>query len=306
MGAYSGLGAAVVTGVAVGAVSGAAGGAVNAFTTSVLSGDKPVTILKNTFTGMVNGAVTGGATGGLLGVAGSATSSVANPVARHVVDTAGETVVDTIVDASQGGQVTPASNATSLAINTLSEGIPTRGAKDAKADVPKNKPRAGDMSIRKSPKDVTPVQQLALPGPKNKPLTLPAPDPVLALPAPVSKPSSSPVDVSLKFKDGWTDEQRAQAIQKVKALTDANTVKTLVTRKSTSASSRYKKVNGADSVSSNYVVDHTVDLQLGGVDIVDNMNPLDISVNRSLGSQIHHAIKNYPDGTVFGKFTIED
>lgn len=70
---------------------------------------------------MVNGAVTGGATGGLLGVAGSATTSVANPVARHVVDTAGETAVDTIVDASQGGQVTPDSIATSLAINTLSE-----------------------------------------------------------------------------------------------------------------------------------------------------------------------------------------
>ena len=186
----SGLGAAVVTGVAVGAVSGAAGGAVNAFTTSVLSGDKPVTILKNTFTGMVNGAVTGGATGGLLGVAGSATSSVANPVARHVVDTAGETVVDTIVDASQGGQVTPASIATSLAINALSEGIPTRGAKGAKADVPKNKPRAGDVSIRKSPKDVTPVQQLALPGPKSKPLTLPAPEPILALPAPKSTPKT--------------------------------------------------------------------------------------------------------------------
>ena len=171
----SGLGAAVVTGVAVGAVSGAAGGAVNAFTTSVLSGDKPVTILKNTFTGMVNGAVTGGATGGLLGVAGSATSSVANPVARHVVDTAGETVVDTIVDASQGGQVTPASIATSLAINALSEGIPTRGAKGVKADVPKNKPRAGDVSIRKSPKDVTPVQQLALPGPNSNALRLEAP-----------------------------------------------------------------------------------------------------------------------------------
>ena len=124
---------------------------------------------------MVNGAVTGGATGGLLGVAGSATSSVANPVARHVVDTAGETVVDTIVDASQGGQVTPASIATSLAINALSEGIPTRGAKGVKADVPKNKPRAGDVSIRKSPKDVTPVQQLALPGPNSNALRLEAP-----------------------------------------------------------------------------------------------------------------------------------
>lgn len=35
-----------------------------------------------------------------------------------------------------------------------------------------------------------------------------------------------------------------------------------------------------------------------------NMNPLDRSVNRSLGAQINNAIKKYPDGTVFGKFTI--
>ena len=63
-----------------------------------------------------------------------------------MVDTAGETVVDTIVDASQGGQVTPDSIATSLAINTLSEGVSARGAKGAKADVPKNKPRGSVKS----------------------------------------------------------------------------------------------------------------------------------------------------------------
>ncbi len=38
---------------------------------------------------------------------------------------------------------------------------------------------------------------------------------------------------------------------------------------------------------------------------MDNMNQLDSSVNRSLGSQFHHDIKNFPDGSVFGKFTIE-
>lgn len=35
-----------------------------------------------------------------------------------------------------------------------------------------------------------------------------------------------------------------------------------------------------------------------------NMKPLDMSVNRSLGAQIQNAIKSYPDGTVFGQFTI--
>lgn len=40
-------------------------------------------------------------------------------------------------------------------------------------------------------------------------------------------------------------------------------------------------------------------------DDILNMNPLDMSVNRSLGVQIKNAIKDYPDGTVFGQFTIK-
>lgn len=51
-------------------------------------------------------------------------------------------------------------------------------------------------------------------------------------------------------------------------------------------------------------VDHIIELQLGGADELSNMEPLDRSVNRSLGSQIHHAIKKHPVGTVFGEFTI--
>ena len=46
------------------------------------------------------------------------------------------------------------------------------------------KPKLRDVSVTRPRKDVTPVQQLALPGPISKPLALPAPDPVLALPAP--------------------------------------------------------------------------------------------------------------------------
>lgn len=50
--------------------------------------------------------------------------------------------------------------------------------------------------------------------------------------------------------------------------------------------------------------DYTIDLQLGGIDDIINMNPLDKSVNRSLGVQIKNAIKKYPEGTAFGKFKI--
>ncbi|MBP3609651.1 MAG: hypothetical protein J6J42_04875 [Lachnospiraceae bacterium] len=54
-----------------------------------------------------------------------------------------------------------------------------------------------------------------------------------------------------------------------------------------------------------YDVDHTIDLQLGGADDIVNRNPLNMSVNRSLGVQIKNAIKDYPDGTVFGQSTIQ-
>jgi hypothetical protein len=53
-------------------------------------------------------------------------------------------------------------------------------------------------------------------------------------------------------------------------------------------------------------VDHTIDLQLGGADDILNMNPLDMSVNRSLGSQIHHRIKDLPPGTRVNNVFIND
>ncbi|MBE0388756.1 hypothetical protein PLUTE_a5074 [Pseudoalteromonas luteoviolacea DSM 6061] len=55
---------------------------------------------------------------------------------------------------------------------------------------------------------------------------------------------------------------------------------------------------------SGHDVDHVVDLQLGGSDTLSNMLPLNSSVNRSLGSQIHHQIKNLPPGTVIDKVNI--
>lgn len=118
------------------------------------------------------------------------------------------------------------------------------------------------------------------------------------------KGGTASVDVDLKYKEGWTSAQKAEADAKVKALTEANTVKTPVTRRGTSASSRYKSAYGKNSVLQGYDVDHIIDLQLGGADDILNMNPLDLSVNRSLGVQIKNAINDYDVGTVFDKFTI--
>ena len=113
------------------------------------------------------------------------------------------------------------------------------------------------------------------------------------------------VDVDLKYKDGWTSSQRAEADAKLKVLSEADTVKTQVNRQGTSASSRYKAANGQGSVPPKYDVDHVVDLQLGGAEDIVNMSPLDQSVNRSLGKQIQNAIYPYPDGTTFGNFNIK-
>ena len=116
---------------------------------------------------------------------------------------------------------------------------------------------------------------------------------------------SEPVNIELRYKPEWTPEQRAEADAKVAALTAARTVKTNPDRGTTSASYMYKSVYGKDSVLPGQDVDHIIDLQLGGANDILNMRPLDSSVNRSLGSQISHLIKGYPEGTVFGTFTIK-
>ena len=182
----TGFGAAVATGVGVGVLAGVAGGGTQALVSGVLSGKDGKTILKDTLEGIKGGAVTGAFTGGL----GAASSSVTNSLVRHGVDTVGEAVIDTISDATQGGQITPTSIGTSLLLNAVTEGVSSRTVRVPKADVVTTKPKSGDVSVTRPRKDVTPVQQLALPGPPSKPLALSAPDPVLALPAPkvTSKP----------------------------------------------------------------------------------------------------------------------
>ncbi len=69
-------------------------------------------------------------------------TGLTNPLLRYGADTASETVVDTLVDSATGGNVTPASIGTNLVLNAVSEGI---SARTVKADVPINKPKAGDV-----------------------------------------------------------------------------------------------------------------------------------------------------------------
>lgn len=109
-------------------------------------------------------------------------------------------------------------------------------------------------------------------------------------------------DAELSYKEGWTPEQRLEADKKCRALTEADTRKTTVKRHD-SPSVEYKKAFGKDSVKPGQDVDHTIDLQLNGnPDVTVNGNPLDRSVNRSLGKQINILIKDLPEGTILRKF----
>ena len=117
---------------------------------------------------------------------------------------------------------------------------------------------------------------------------------------------SEQVVVRLKYKKGWSEEQRAQADAKVAALNGSNTVVTNVSgTKRKNVRNLYKKIHGDNSIPANHDIDHIIDRQLGGTDDISNLAPLDRSVNRSLGAQIKNQIKGYEEGTVIDKFIIE-
>ena len=99
---------------------------------------------------------------------------------------------------------------------------------------------------------------------------------------------------------GWTAAQKVEAQAKIDALDAlAKQGKLVVTKvkRSNTVLNRIKRALGADARAGKDL-DHVHDLQLGGVDEATNLKLLDLSVNRSFGSQIHHQIKNCPVGTL--------
>ena len=110
------------------------------------------------------------------------------------------------------------------------------------------------------------------------------------------------IPANLTYKPGWSAAQRIAADSKVAVLNRANPVVSSSTRSGTSAASRYRAAG--NDVPTGSDVDHILDLQLGGADDLANLAPLDMSVNRSLGSQISNAIRGAEPGTPVGPFTI--
>ena len=111
-------------------------------------------------------------------------------------------------------------------------------------------------------------------------------------------------NLQLRYKPGWTADQRSAADLKVRALDASDILVSKSKRSGFSASSTYSREYG--SVPSGYDVDHLRDLQLGGSDALNNMWFLNSSVNRSLGAQIQNQIWGLPPGTKINRVTIRD
>lgn len=103
----------------------------------------------------------------------------------------------------------------------------------------------------------------------------------------------------MTYKVGWSAEQIEAANAKVAALNDAaeqgQLQVTQVERAGTSAASMWRMAGG--EVPADADIDHTIDLQLGGSNTLDNLSPLDYGVNRSLGAQIAWRIAGMAPGT---------
>ncbi|WP_311215328.1 MULTISPECIES: RHS repeat-associated core domain-containing protein [unclassified Arthrobacter] len=111
------------------------------------------------------------------------------------------------------------------------------------------------------------------------------------------KGAEGPLGVHLKltYMDGWSAAQKAAADSKVANLNNAFLEATKVERTGSSASTMWGRAGNTKPAGAD--IDHIIDLQLGGSNTLDNMSPLDLSVNRSLGSQIAQQLKGVPTGT---------
>ncbi|WP_154095678.1 hypothetical protein [Streptococcus suis] len=114
-------------------------------------------------------------------VANNVTQNIANQTVRHVakagVEAGVETVLDTGVSLATGNPISLKNVVTDYGLNFITNGSGSVSSKkSAKADVPKNKPKSGDVAVTKSRKDVTPVQQLSNPGPNKSRIPVEAVD----------------------------------------------------------------------------------------------------------------------------------
>ncbi len=116
------------------------------------------------------------------------------------------------------------------------------------------------------------------------------------------KVGNNTYDLVLRYKPGWSAQQKAAARTKAKALSKAKT--RIVKKPARKAGTRRTFTKKGGKVKKGQDVDHTIELQLGGADNFSNMDALDSSVNRSFGSQIRNATDKLPAGANIRNVTI--
>lgn len=155
--ATGGLGAPVAM-----AIGGAASGAIMSGYDAYSSGQRGWALAGSTLKGAGLGAITGFVGGQFIGaganVAANVTQNIANQTVRHVVSAgveAGvETAIDTGISLATGNPISLKNVATDYGLNLITNGSGSVSSKkSAKVDVPKNRPKSGDVAIPKTNTD---------------------------------------------------------------------------------------------------------------------------------------------------------
>ncbi|HFI0862332.1 TPA: AHH domain-containing protein, partial [Streptococcus suis] len=178
--ATGGLGAPIAM-----AIGGAASGAILSGYDAYSSGQRGWGLAGSTLKGAGLGAITGFVGGQFIGaganVAANVTQNIANQTVRHVVSAgveAGvETAIDTGISVATGNPISLKNVATDYGLNLITNGSGSVSSKkSAKADIPTNKPKSGDVAVTKSRQSSTPVQQMSNPGPNKSRIPVEAVD----------------------------------------------------------------------------------------------------------------------------------
>ena len=99
-------------------------------------------------------------------------------------------------------------------------------------------------------------------------------------------------EIAIKMKKGWSQEQIDAMVTKINQVNERNPVVTRVLDDARNPSATSIWRGAGREFESGKDVDHILDLRLGGRNVLDNMQLLDRSVNRSFGAQIGNAIRH--------------
>ena len=214
--ATGGLGAPVAMAIG-GAASGAIISGYDAYSSGQRGWELVGSIAKGAGTGAISGLIGGQLVGAGASLATNVTQSIGNQAVRQVakigVESAVETVIDTGIDSATGNKITGQTVAMNFAFNTFTNG---GGSVSPKADVVTTKPKSGDVPVTRPRKDVTPVQQRALPGPTSKPVSYSQ----VKLPHPMDKANYSQKTYSNSFSAYGSQKYSDVAGYEIKTVDD--------------------------------------------------------------------------------------